>query len=124
MILAPTLISDSEWRVSLPEAHSRSSNAASTFSASSAQPPRATDEVSGAPSMPPFCVPCTPMARCRHTQRASRYSIDLLSWKPISSSALDPEVQRAFSPREAYAAVRNALDHGVSSPSRKAPSVP
>ena len=28
--------------------------------------------VSGAPSMPPFCVPCTPMPRCRQRQRASR----------------------------------------------------
>jgi hypothetical protein len=26
----------------------------------------------GAPSMPPFCVPCTPMPRCRQRQRASR----------------------------------------------------
>ena len=34
--------------------------------------PPAIEAVSGAPSMPPFCVPCTPMARWRQRHRASR----------------------------------------------------
>ena len=72
MILAPTRISDSVGRASLPEAHSRSSQTAIRFSAISSRAPPSIDMVTGAPSMPPFWVPCTPMARCRQRQRASR----------------------------------------------------
>jgi hypothetical protein len=71
-IFAPMRISDSDVRASLPDAHSRSSQTAMRFSAISSRTPPGTVEASGAPSMPPFWVPCAPMARCMHKQRASR----------------------------------------------------
>lgn len=57
-------------------------------------------------------------------QRISRYSIDLPSALPICTSDPVPEVKRILIPREAYAAARNDLDHGVSSPSTNTDSVP
>ena len=88
-------------RASLPLAHSRSSHTAIRFSAISSRKPPGTVEVNGAPSMPPFWVPCTPMPRCRQRQRASRKSSDFDSWKPMSNSAPAPLVQRILIPREA-----------------------
>ena len=64
------------------------------------------------------------MARASATQRASRYSIDLPCAPAIRTSAPAPDDTRIFMPREAYAEVRKALDHGVSSPSVKTCSVP
>ena len=86
--------------------------------------PSGTEATTSTPSMPPFCTPCAPIARASETQRDSRYRIDCFSAAPISTSAPPPLVTRIFSPREAYAEQRKALDHGVSSPSTKTCSVP
>src|SRR3954447_23772192 len=116
----------SEWLeiASLPEATSRSSQAASTFSASTSRVPPGTESASATHEMEPFCTPCDPAARITERQRASRYSIDLPSDSPISASEPPPEVKRTLTPREAYAEARNAFDHGVSSPSTNTASVP
>ncbi len=42
----------------------------------------------------------------------------------MSASEPVPDVKRTFTPRDAYAAPRNAFDQGVSSPSAKTRSVP
>ena len=56
-ILAATRISDSEWRASFPDAHSKSSQTAIKFSAIISRTPPGIEPAKGAPSIPPFCVP-------------------------------------------------------------------
>ena len=116
----------SEWLeiASLPDATSRSSHAASTFSASTSRVPPGTERASATHEMEPFCTPCEPAARTSERQRASRYSIDLPSDSPMSASDPAPDVKRTFTPRDAYAEPRKAFDHGVSSPSTNTASVP
>ena len=117
-------MSDSLISASLPEQDSRLRIIAMTFSDISSRSPPGTEAATEAPSIPPFCTPWAPMARASATQRASRYSIDR-PWAPaIRTSAPAPEETRIFMPREAYAEVRKALDHGVSSPSVNTCSVP
>jgi hypothetical protein len=115
-----------EWLAiaSLPEATSRSSHAASTFSASTSRVPPGTASTSATHEIDPFWTPCEPAARTSERQRASRYSIDFPCDSPISASEPPPEVKRTLIPREAYAEARNAFDQGVSSPSTKTGSVP
>src|SRR6266571_8510235 len=50
--------------------------------------------------------------------------MDLPSAPAMRTSAPAPEETRIFMPRDAYAEVRKALDHGVSSPSVNTCSVP
>ena len=64
----------SEWLAiaSLPEATSRSSQAARTFSASTSRVPAGTDIARAMHEIEPFWTPCEPAARTRARQRASR----------------------------------------------------
>ena len=68
-----------EWDeiASLPEATSRSSQAAITFSARIARVPPGTESTSATHEIEPFCTPCDPAARTTEMQRDSRYSIDI-----------------------------------------------
>ena len=50
--------------------------------------------------------------------------MDFFSLLPIRTSDPAPEVKRTFSPREAYAEFKNALEYDVSSPSTNTFSVP
>jgi hypothetical protein len=115
-----------EWLAiaSFPEATSRPSHAASTFSARISRVPPGTESASATHEIDPFWTPCEPAARTSERQRASRYSIDFPSDSPISASEPPPDVKRTLTPRDAYADARNAFDHGVSSPSAKTRSVP
>ena len=64
----------SEWEAiaSLPEATSRSSQAARTFSARIARVPPGTESTSATHEIEPFWTPCEPAARTAARQRASR----------------------------------------------------
>ena len=64
----------SEWLAiaSLPEATSRSSHAAITFSASTSRVPPGTESASAMHEIDPFWTPCDPAARMSERQRASR----------------------------------------------------
>ena len=57
---------------SLPDATSRSSHAASTFSARISRVPAGSDSTSATHDTDPFCTPCEPAARITARQRASR----------------------------------------------------
>ena len=63
-----------EWEAmaSFPDATSRSSQAASTFSARIARVPPGTERTSATHEIDPFWTPCAPAARTTETQRASR----------------------------------------------------
>src|SRR6266571_6017100 len=104
-----------EWLeiASFPEATSRSSQAASTFSARISRVPPGTLSARATHEIDPFCTPCEPAARIVARHRASRYSIDLPSAWPISASEPPPEVNRTLTPREAYADASSAFDQGV-----------
>ena len=65
-------MSDSLISASLPEQDSRLRIITMTFSAISSRSPRGTDPATLAPSMPPFCTPCAPIARASAMHRASR----------------------------------------------------
>ncbi len=90
----------SEWLAiaSLPDATSRSSHAASTFSDKTSRVPPGTESASAMHEIDPFCTPCDPAARTSERQRASRYSIDLPSDSPISASEPPPDVKRISAP--------------------------
>ena len=65
-------MSDSLISASLPEQDSRLRAITMTFSAISSRSPDGTEAATDAPSMPPFCTPCAPIARASATQRDSR----------------------------------------------------
>jgi hypothetical protein len=65
-------ISECDAIASFPEATSRSSQAASTFSARISRTPPGTDRTSATHEIDPFCTPCEPAARIVARQRASR----------------------------------------------------
>jgi hypothetical protein len=114
---------DSLISASFPVQASRLRAITMTFSAISERTPRGTDPATAAESMPPFCTPCAPIA-APGSRSAPRGRTSSASAPPISASAPPPDVTRIFIPREAYALVRNAFDHGVSSPSTNTCSVP
>ena len=93
----------SEWLNvwSLLDAHSRSSIAATRFSANTARIPEGT--AAGIPIQltEPFWIPCTPAPFVMYRQRISRYNIDLPSAWPICTSEPVPEVKRILRPRDA-----------------------
>src|SRR5207247_6065363 len=97
-----------EWLeiASFPEATSRSSQAASTFSARISRVPPGTESTRATHEIEPFWTPCEPAARTSERQRASRYSIDLPSDSPINASEQQPDVNRTLTPRDAYADAR------------------
>ena len=70
--LAVLRIAECEAMASLPEATSRSSQAAITFSARIALVPPGTERTSATQEIDPFCTPCDPAARTTETHRASR----------------------------------------------------
>ncbi len=84
---------------SLPDATSRSSQAAIRFSARIARVPPGRLMVSATHEMAPFCTPWDPHARTRLRQRASSASIEQPSLCPISASEPVPEVKRTLTPR-------------------------
>src|SRR4051812_8774522 len=124
MSFAVRRVGECEAIASFPDATSRSSHAARTFSARISRAPAGTLITSATQEIDPFCTPWEPAARARQRQRASRYSIEQPPAWPISASDPPPEVNRTLIPRDAYAEARNAFDHGVSSPSTKTGSVP
>ena len=65
-------IAECEAIASLPDATSRSSHAASTFSARIARVPPGTASTSATHEIDPFWTPCEPAARTTREQRASR----------------------------------------------------
>src|SRR5205823_8298804 len=103
-------ISECDAIASLPEATSRSSHAASRFSARIARVPPGTLSTSATQEIDPFWTPCEPAARIVARQRASRYSIDFPSAPPINASEPPPDVNRTLTPRDAYVAARNVFD--------------
>src|ERR1043166_4760680 len=117
-------IGEGEAMASFPDATSRSSQAAITFSARIARVPPGTARTSATHEIEPFWTPCDPAARIAARQRASRYNIEQPCAWPISASEPVPDVKRTLTPREAYADARKAFDQGVSSPSVNVGSVP
>jgi len=100
-VCAVRRMSEDDMRVSLPVQDSRSYIITQRFSAITSRIPSGTDAVTLTPSMPPFWTPWAPAARVTAMQRASRYSIDLPSEAPISTSAPEPDVKRILRPRDA-----------------------
>ena len=72
MSFAVLRISECEAIASLPDATSRSSHAARTFSPRIARVPPGTERTSATHEIDPFCTPCEPAARTTARQRASR----------------------------------------------------
>ena len=72
MSFAVLRISECEAIASLPEATSRSSHAARTFSPRIARVPPGTESTSATHEIEPFWTPCEPAARTTARQRASR----------------------------------------------------
>ncbi len=72
MSFAVLRISECEATASFPEATSRSSQAARTFSPRIARVPPGTESTSATHEIEPFCTPCEPAARTTARQRASR----------------------------------------------------
>jgi hypothetical protein len=65
-------VGECEAIASLPDATSRSSQAARRFSARISRPPAGTLITSATHEIEPFCTPCEPAARTSDRQRASR----------------------------------------------------
>ena len=65
-------IAECEEIASLPDATSRSSQAAITFSPRIARVPPGTERTSATHEIEPFCTPCEPAARTTEMQRDSR----------------------------------------------------
>jgi hypothetical protein len=63
---------DDDINESLPEQDSMPRIMTMRFSAIRLRTPLGTLATIDAPSMPPFCTPCAPIARANATQRASR----------------------------------------------------
>ena len=72
MSFAVLRIGECDAIASFPEATSRSSHAARTFSARIARVPPGTARTSATHEIEPFWTPCAPAARTTETQRASR----------------------------------------------------
>src|SRR2546430_5246711 len=110
---AVRLVGEWEAIASLPDATSRSSQAASRFSARISREPAGTLITSATHEIAPFCTPCEPAARASAKQRASRQSIEHPPACPISASEPPPLVKRTLIPRDAYAEARKPFDQGV-----------
>ena len=72
MSFAVLRIAECDAIASFPEATSRSSQAARTFSARIARVPPGTERTSATQEIEPFWTPCAPAARTTETHRASR----------------------------------------------------
>jgi hypothetical protein len=72
MSFAVLRIGECDAIASLPDATSRSSQAARTFSARISREPPGTASASATHEIDPFCTPCEPAARMIARQRASR----------------------------------------------------